>query len=153
MDELLKQLGDLALGAVPTMIFFILLVLAYRFILFGRLVKTRDERRERTSGALEKSRQAVTQADVRTQEYEARLRAARAEVFRNREQRIQRLNAEKESALAASRLAAQQKVESAQAALNAQAVDARRQIEASANQLAAQVLAAVLPSATAGSSH
>jgi F-type H+-transporting ATPase subunit b len=153
MDELLRQLGDLALGAVPTMILFILLVLAYRFILFGRLVRTREERRDRTAGALEKSRQAIAQADVRTQEYEARLRAARAEIFRNREQRQQRLNAEKESTLAAARLAAQQQVESAQAALSAQATDARRQIEASANQLAAQVLAAILPSAAAESSH
>lgn len=153
MDELLRQLGDLALGAIPTMILFILLVLAYRFILFGRLVKTREERRERTAGAFEKSRQAVAQADVRTQEYEARLRAARAEIFRSREQRLQRLNADKESALSAARLAAQKQVESAQTDLNAQAVDARRQIEASANQLAAQVLAAVLPSAAAEGSH
>jgi F-type H+-transporting ATPase subunit b len=153
MDELLRQLGDLALGAIPTMILFILLVLAYRFILFGRLVKTREERRERTAGAFEKSRQAVAQADVRTQEYEARLRAARAEIFRGREQRLQRLNADKESALSAARLAAQQQVESAQTALNAQAADARRQIEVSANQLAAQVLAAVLPSAAAEGSH
>jgi F-type H+-transporting ATPase subunit b len=153
MDELLRQLGDLALGAIPTMILFILLVLAYRFILFGRLVKTREERRERTAGAFEKSRQAIAQADVRTQEYEARLRAARAEIFRSREQRLQRLNADKESALSAARLAAQKQVESAQTDLNAQAVDARRQIEASANQLAAQVLAAVLPSAAAEGSH
>jgi F-type H+-transporting ATPase subunit b len=153
MDELLRQLGDLALGAIPTMILFILLVLAYRFILFGRLVKTREERRERTAGAFEKSRQAIAQADVRTQEYEARLRAARAEIFRGREQRLQRLNADKESALSAARLAAQQQVESAQTALNAQAADARRQIEVSANQLAAQVLAAVLPSAAAEGSH
>jgi len=153
MDELLRQLGDLALGAIPTMILFILLVLAYRFILFGRLVKTREERRERTAGAFEKSRQAIAQADVRTQEYEARLRAARAEIFRSREQRLQRLNADKESALSAARLAAQQQVESAQTALNAQAADARRQIEVSANQLAAQVLAAVLPSAAAEGSH
>ena len=153
MDELLKQLGDLALGAIPTMILFILLVLAYRFILFGRLEKTREERRERTAGALEKSRQAIGQADVRTQEYEARLRAARAEIFRNREQRMQRLNADKDSALAVARLAAQQRVESAQTALNAQAADSRKQIEASANQLAAQVLAVVLPSAAAEGSH
>lgn len=153
MDELLRQLGDLVLGAIPTMILFILLVLAYRLILFGRLVKTREERRERTAGAFEKSRQAVAQADVRTQEYEARLRAARAEIFRGREQRLQRLNADKESALSAARLAAQQQVESAQAAINAQATDARRQIEASANQLVAQVLAAVLPSAPAEGAH
>jgi F-type H+-transporting ATPase subunit b len=153
MDELLKQLGDLALGAIPTLILFILLVLAYRFILFGRLLKTRQERRERTSGALEKSRLAINQADVRTQEYEAKLRAARAEIFRSREQRLQRLNADKDSALAAARLTAQQQVQAAQAALHAQSADAQKQIEASANQLAAQVLAAVLPATAAESSH
>ena len=153
MDELLKQLGDLALGAVPTAILFILLVLAYRFILYGPLMKTREERRGRTSGAMDQSRQAIAQADVRSQEYEAKLRAARAEIFRNREQRLQRLNAERESALASARLTAQQKVQAAQSALSTQSVDARRQIEASANQLTAQVLAAVLPAAAAESSH
>jgi F-type H+-transporting ATPase subunit b len=153
MDELLKQLGDLALGAVPTAILFIVLVLAYRFILYGPLLKAREERRSRTTGALEKSRLAIGQADVRTQEYEAKLRAARAEIFRNREQRLQRLNTEKESALAAARQTAQQQVQAAQAAIGGQSEDARRQIEASANQLAAQVLAAVLPAAAAESSH
>ena len=152
MDELLRQLGELALGAIPTLILFILLVLAYRFILYGRLMEVRAERRERTVGALEKSHLAIAQADVRSQEYEARLRAARAEIFRSREQRIQQWNAERERALGAARLAAQQHVQAAQAALEAQTADARRQIEASASQLAAEVLAAVLPSAAAESS-
>jgi F-type H+-transporting ATPase subunit b len=145
MDELFRQLGDLALGAIPTLILFILLVLAYRFILYGHLMKTREERRQRTTGAMESASLAIAQADVRTQEYEAKLRAARAEIFKGREQRLQRLNAEREAALAAARLAAQQQVHSAQTALDAQASDARKQIEASAHQLAAQVLAAILP--------
>jgi len=153
MDEMLHQLGDLVLGAIPTSILFILLVLAYRYLLYDRLMKTRAERRERTQGAMEKSGLAIGQADVRTQEYDAKLRAARADIFRAREQKIQRLNAERESALAAARLAAQQRVQAAQAALEAQSADARRQIEASANQLAAQVMAAVLPAAAAESSH
>jgi len=146
MDELLRQLGDLALGAIPTLILFIVLVLAYRFILYGPLMKTREERRARTAGALEKSRLAIGQADVRSQEYEAKLRAARAEIFRSREQRLQRWNAERDSALAAARLAAQKQVDAGRTALEAQSADARKQIEASAPQLAAQVLAAVLPS-------
>ena len=150
---MLHQLGDLVLGAIPTSILFILLVLAYRYLLYDRLMKTRAERRERTQGAMEKSRLAIGQADVRTQEYDAKLRAARADIFRAREQKIQRLNAERESALAAARQAAQQRVQAAQAALEAQSADARRQIEASANQLAAQVMAAVLPAAAAESSH
>ena len=152
MDELLRQLGELALGAIPTLIVFILLVLAYRFILYGRLTAVRAERRERTAGAMEKAHLAIGQADVRSQEYEARLRAARAEIFRSREQRIHQWNVERDRALAAARLTAQQRVHEAQTALEAQAGGARRQIEASANQLAAEVLAAVLPSAAAENS-
>ncbi|MFZ0690023.1 MAG: hypothetical protein WBD98_16885 [Acidobacteriaceae bacterium] len=153
MNELLQQLGELALGAIPTLILFITLVLAYRYILYGRLMETRAEREKRTSGALEKSRQAIGQADVRSQEYEAKLRAARAEIFRRREQRIQQWNAEREAALAAARHVAQQRVQAAQEALHQQSVDARRQIEASASQLATQVLAAVLPPAAAENSR
>jgi F-type H+-transporting ATPase subunit b len=153
MDELLRQLEDLMIGALPTLILFVVLVLAYRFILYGPLLRIRAERRERTVGAIEKSRKAIAAADVRTQEYEAKLRAARAEILRHREQRIQHRNAEKDTALAAARLAAQQRVREAQAAIGAQTADARKQIEVSAGQLAAQVLAAVLPSAAAESSR
>ncbi len=153
MDELLRQLEALALGAIPTLVLFIVLVLAYRYILFGALMKMRAERRERTVGAMEKSRLAIAAADARTQEYEARMRAGRAEIFRRREQRIQQLNAERESALAAARLAAQQRVHEAQMALQAQTVEAQKQIEVSAGQLAALVLAAVLPPAPAESSR
>lgn len=153
MDELLHQIGDLALGAVPTLILFILLVLAYRFILYNRLLRVRRERRERTAGAFERSRLAIAEADVRAQEYEAKLRAARAEIFRAREQRIRQWNAERENALAGARLAAQQRVHAAQAALQSQSAEARKQIEASAGQLAAQVLSAVLPSTGAENAH
>lgn len=153
MDELLHQIGDLALGAVPTLILFILLVLAYRFILYDRLLRVRKERRERTAGALERSRLAIAEADVRAQEYEAKLRAARVDIFRAREQRIRQWSAERDNALAAARLAAQQRVHAAQAALQGQSAEARNQIEASAGQLAAQVLAAVLPSTAAESAH
>ena len=153
MNELLRQLGDLALGAIPTLILFIVLVLAYRYILYGGLMKTRAERRERTAGAFEKSRLDIAQADVRAQEYDAKLRAARSEIFKGREQRLLRLNADRESALAAARLASQQRVLAAQTALEEQAADARRQIEASANQLAAEVMAAVLPATPAEGSR
>ena len=147
MDELLRQLESLAIGAIPTAILFILLVFAYRFILYRPLMRVRAERRERTMGAMEKSRLAIAAADARTQEYEAKLRAARVEILRQREQRIQLRNAEKDNALMAARLVAQQHVHQAQAALEGQTRDARRQIEGAAGTLAAQVLEAVLPAA------
>lgn len=145
MDELLRQLGDLALGSIPTLILFIVLVLAYRFVLYGPLMRIRAERRERTAGAMEKAHLAIGSADVRAQEYAARLRAARAELLRRREQRIQEWNAERERAVAAVRVAAQERVRTAQLALAAQSADARKQIEASAGELAAQIMTAVLP--------
>jgi F-type H+-transporting ATPase subunit b len=149
MDELLRQLGTLVLGAIPTLVLFIVLVVAYRLILYGPLMKMRAERRERTAGAMERSRLAIAAADARTQEYEAKLRVARGEIFRQREQRMQQMNGERESALAAARLTAQQRVQAAQAALEAQTGEARKQIEGVAGQLAAQVLAAILPAAAA----
>lgn len=152
MDELLRQLGDLALGAIPTLILFIILVLAYRLILFAPLMRIRAERRERTAGALEKSRQAIANAEVRAQEYAAKLQAARADLLRRREQRIQQWNAERDRAIAAVRVAAQEKVRTAQLALETQSADARKQIEASAGELAAQVMAAVLPAGQAAGS-
>jgi F-type H+-transporting ATPase subunit b len=147
MNELLRQIGDLVLGSIPTAILFILLIFAYRFILYERLMQVREERRERTAGAQEKSRLAIARADLRSQEYEAKLRAARADLMRRREQRIQQWNEEREHALAAARMAAQERTRAAQLAVAAQMAEARRQIETSAPDLATRVLAAILPAA------
>lgn len=145
LDQLMRQLGDLMLGSVPTMIIFLILVIAYRYILYGALVKTLSDRRERTTGALEAADAAIAQADARTQEYEAKLRAARAEIFHLREQRLQQWNAEKDRAIASAHLAAHERVARARAAVDAETATARSQIENSAGQLAARVLEAVLP--------
>jgi F-type H+-transporting ATPase subunit b len=91
----------------------------------------------------------MAQADLRSQEYEAKLRAARAELMRRREQRVQQWNAEREHAVAAARVAAQEKTRAAQLALAAQTTEARRQIEVTSADLATRVLAAVLPPARA----
>lgn len=146
MNDILQQIGNLLLGSVPTILIFLFLVLAYRFLVYIPLTKTLAQRRERTLGAIEKAQAAIAAADAKSQEYEARLRAARAEVFRTREQRVQQWNAEREKALAAARQVAQERVHAAKLAIEAQVAEARRQIEASADQLAAQILKAVLPS-------
>lgn len=145
VDELLRQLGGLALGSVPTMIIFLILVFAYRFILYGALVRTLAERRARTTGALEAAHAAIAAADAKSQEYEAKLRAARAEIFRQRELCIQKWTAQKDAVLAAARQAAQERVAHARAGIESEAASARRQIEDTVGQLAAQVLQAVLP--------
>lgn len=145
LDELLRQLGGLVLGSVPTMLIFLILVFAYRFILYGALVKTLAERRARTTGALEAAHAAIAAADAKSQEYEAKLRAARAEIFHQRELCIQKWTAQKDAVLASARQAAQERVAQARAGIESEAASARRQIEDTVGQLAAQVLHAVLP--------
>ena len=145
VDELLRQLGELVLGSVPTMIIFVPSSWPTGSVLYRPLMRTLAERRERTQGAVEKAHAAIAAADAKSQEYEAKLRAARAEIFRRRELQVQQWNAQRDSALASARLAAEERVEAARTAIEAESAAARHQIEASADQLAAEILNAILP--------
>ncbi|MGA2833323.1 MAG: hypothetical protein ABSE55_09655 [Terracidiphilus sp.] len=151
MQEIFQQLGALFIGAVPTMVLFIVLVLSYQFLVQGPLTATLKERRARTEGAQEDAQKAIALAEARVAEYADKLRAARSEVFRTREARVKQWNAERDAALDAARKAAGLKVNQAKAELEAEAAQARLAIQASAGDLARQVVRAVLPQA-AGSS-
>jgi F-type H+-transporting ATPase subunit b len=151
MQEIIQQVETLLVGAVPTALLFIVLVLAYQFLVQGPLSKTLAERRARTEGAIEDAHKAIALAEARTAEYADRLRQARAEVYKVREQRVKQWNAERESALEAARKAAELKVSQARLELEAEAAQARQAIQASAGDLADRVVRAVLPLAAGGS--
>ena len=59
MEEILNQLGELVLGSVPTMVLFILLVIAYGLLVRRPLDRVLAERRARTTGAVEQARPAT----------------------------------------------------------------------------------------------
>src|SRR5580658_1090231 len=108
--EILSQLGGLLLGAVPTAIFFILLIVAYGILVRRPLERTLAERRSRTTGAVEQARGAIAAAEAETAVYEDKLRAARAEIQAAREKRVKQWHGERDAALAEARAAAQGKV-------------------------------------------
>jgi F-type H+-transporting ATPase subunit b len=151
MDEILHQLGGLFLGTVPTMIVFLLVVASYRILVYGPLTKTLEERRARTEGAIEEAHASVAAAGRKADEYEAQLREARKAVFEAREQRLRQWNEERENALNAARASAQKKITEAKGALEQEVQSARRAIEASAEELAKDVLRVVLPAGDAAS--
>jgi len=151
MEEILQQIGTFLIGAVPTVVLFIVLVLSYQFLVQGPLTATLKQRRALTEGAMEDAQKAIAQAEARTAEYAARLRQARAEVYKVREQRVKQGNAERDAALEAARKAAALKVTQARAELEAEAAQARLAIQASAGDLADRVVRAVLPLAAGGS--
>ena len=152
MQEIVQQVGGFLLGAIPTMVLFIVLVLAYQFLVQGPLSATLKQRRALTIGAIEDAQKAIEKAEARTAEYSTKLRQARADVYKVREQRVKQWTAERDATLDDVRKAAGQKVAEARAEVEAEAAQARKSIEAAAGDLASQVVRAVLPAA-AGSSR
>jgi F-type H+-transporting ATPase subunit b len=151
MDEILKQLGGLVLGSVPTMILFILLVAAYGLLVRRPLDRILAERRARTTGAVEQARGAISAAEAETAAYEDKLRAAKGEIFQAREQKLKQWNAERESALAEVRATMQDRVRGARQEIEQGATVARQQIEGLSVELSAQILRAVLPAGVVSS--
>jgi F-type H+-transporting ATPase subunit b len=145
MDQILNQLGGLVLGSVPTMILFILLVIAYGFLVRRPMERILAERRARTSGAVEQARGAIAAAEANTSAYEDRLRAAKAEIFHARDQKLKQWNAEREAALEEVRNSTKQRVLTAKLDIEHSATDARNQIESLSGELTTRILTAVLP--------
>src|SRR5258708_13377881 len=83
MDQTLRQLGELLLGAVPTVILLATLYILYIFLVHRPLTAVLAERRNRTQGAMEKARADLPVAEARTPECEQRLREARLRRFNN----------------------------------------------------------------------
>jgi F-type H+-transporting ATPase subunit b len=151
MQDILQQLGELLVGAIPTALLFIVLVFAYQFLVQGPLTAVLERRRALTEGAMEDARKAISQVEAKTAEYAERLRLARADAYKLREQRVKQWSTERDAALDAARKAAGEKVRQAKAEFDAEAASARRAIQAAAADLAGQAVRAVLPLAAGGS--
>jgi F-type H+-transporting ATPase subunit b len=150
MDQTLRQLGELLLGAVPTVILFTLLYVLYRSLVHKPLRRVLEERRNKTEGAVEKSKADIAAASARTSEYEQRLRDARAAVFRAQEQRLQAVAQARASAVNEARTKAQSQVQAAKAEIESERAVAERGLQAQAEELAQEIMRRVLQPAGAG---
>jgi len=151
MQEILQAIEKYLIGAMPTAALFIVLVVAYQFLVQTPLTAVLAKRRALTEGAMEDARKAVAEAEAKTAEYAERLRLARADAYKLREQRVKQWNAERDTALDAARKAAGEKVRQAKAEFDAEADSARKTIQSAAADLAGLAVRAVLPAAAGGS--
>jgi F-type H+-transporting ATPase subunit b len=149
MEETLRQLGELLLGAIPTIIFMVLLWGAYSVLVYKPLTKVLAERRSKTEGAVEKARADIAAAEARTAEYEQRLREARLVIFKNQEARRQEATQARVGAVAEARSKAHAQVEEARAAIERDKVAAQEKLQMESGRLAAEIIRAVLQSGTA----
>jgi F-type H+-transporting ATPase subunit b len=144
MDLILKQLGELLLGSVPTMIYLLLLFMVYTFVVHRPLARVLAERRSKTEGALEKARADLSSAEARAVEYEHRLREARLLVYRAQESRRAQAQQNRAKLTAEARTAAHELVEQARAGIERDKAAAQAVLQAQSAPLAAQIIRAVL---------
>jgi F-type H+-transporting ATPase subunit b len=144
MDQTLRQLGELLLGAVPTIILLAGLYILYTFLVHRPLTAVLAERRNRTQGAMEKARADIAAAEARTAEYEQRLREARQKVFKNQEARRQRANQSRSQAVNEARAHAQAQVKQARAAMEEDKQQAMSKLQSDAARLATEIVRIVL---------
>lgn len=151
MEQTLRQLGELLLGAVPTVILLAILYIVYTFVVYRPLTAVLAERRNRTQGAMEKARADIAAAEARTAEYEQRLREARQKIFKNQEARRQQETQARNQAVQEARARGQEQVKLARAALEADKQQAMSKLQSDAARLATEIVRAVLRPMTAPS--
>jgi F-type H+-transporting ATPase subunit b len=150
MDQTLQQLGELLLGAVPTVILLALLYGLYTTIVHKPLQRVLAERRSKTEGAVEKSKADIAAADARTSEYEQKLREARAAVFRAQEAKRQAALQARTNALNEARAKSHAQVQAAKADIEEDRAAAEAGLEGEVAALAQEIVRRVLQPAGAG---
>src|SRR6478609_11645373 len=151
MDIVLRQIGELLVNSIPTIISVLVLWTVYTFLVHNKLRQVLGQRHALTEGAIERARQEIAVAEKRTAEYEQRVREARTQIYKTQQANRQRVMDERNAALAESRQRAGEMVKKARAVLEAETADAKGALEKQASVLADQVIAAVLkPAAAAG---
>ena len=144
MEQTLRQLGELLLASVPTVILLWLLYMIYVFLVHRPLTAVLAERQKRTQGAMEKARADIAAAEARTADYEQRLREARQKVFKSLEARRQQAAEARSAAVNKARAGAQEEVKQARAALDQDKQEAMAKLQSEAGRLAMEIVRTVL---------
>lgn len=144
MEAILRQLGGLLFGSIPTIILLTLLYAIYKVVAHKPLERVLQERHNQTEGAIEKARADIAAAEARTAEYEQRLREARLAVFKQQEARRQQAMQARAIAVAHARARAQHQVTEARAAIEQDKIAAQTRLQAEAATLAAEIIRIVL---------
>jgi len=148
--EIVNQLGQLFLSAVPTVIIVFFFYLFMRWSFFGPMARVLSERRKRAEGArveAEASRVAVRE---KLQTYNETLKKARTEIFAEQESQRRRTVDQRQATINTARATAQAALQEAKKSLAAEVQAARTELEQSSGTLADQIAEAVLAGMPSG---
>jgi F-type H+-transporting ATPase subunit b len=144
MQEIVRQLGELFLQAVPTVLIILLFYFILRTVFFKPLLAAMAERDARTVGAQKAAEQAQAAAAEKTKQYQDALKQARAQVYAEQEAARKKLLDERTELIKEARTAATAQVAAGKERVAGEVVAARREIEATVSQLSAEIARRIL---------
>ena len=142
--DTLKQLGELLLTSIPTIICLLVVWAAYRNIVQKKLGQVLAERHARTEGAIHEAQAQISKAEARTAEYEQRLRDARSHLYKAQEARRRHIMEKRSAALAEAHRQAEEMVVRSRADLAKDVHEAQATLQQRAEALATQIIDSIL---------
>jgi F-type H+-transporting ATPase subunit b len=144
MDSILRDLGGILLRAVPTFFLVIFLHFYLKSVFFGPMQRILQKRYEATEGARKLADESLVRASQKTAEFEAAMRAAKAEVYHAQDLLHKQLQEQQEAEVLAARKQAEALIAQARAELAKDVEAAKaglaRECEALSNQIAESIL-------------
>ena len=144
MEQTLQALGGILLKAIPTVILLLILHAYLRAVLFAPLEKMLQQRAELTDGARKAADQSLAAAEAKAQEYETKLREARAVVYKEQEETRRRWLEDQSAQLAQTRSSTDAAVRKAKEELATEAGAARASLARTSSALADQIATSLL---------
>jgi F-type H+-transporting ATPase subunit b len=149
MPDLVHQLGELFLGAVPVALIVLAFYLVMRSLFFQPLLKVMAERDARTLGAQKSAEAAQAAAAEKIRQYHEALKQARAKVYTEQEAARKKLMEERAAFLKEARAKAAAEVNAAKQGSEKEFAAAKKDLEATAAQLSVEIARRVLPAPNA----
>jgi F-type H+-transporting ATPase subunit b len=149
MPDLVHQLGELFLGAVPVALIVVVFYLVLRSLFFQPLLKVMAERDARTLGAQKSAEAAQAAAAEKIRQYEEALRQARAKVYAEQEAARKKLMEERAAFLKEARAKASAEVNAAKEGVDAEFSAAKKDLGNTAPQLSVEIARRVLQTPSA----
>jgi F0F1-type ATP synthase membrane subunit b/b' len=144
MQQIVHQLGELFLQAVPTVLIVLAFYLMMRALFFKPLLAVMAERDARTVGARKAAAAAEAAAAEKLKQYQEALRKARAQVYAEQEAARKKVLDERAARLKDARAKATEEVASAKELVAKELADALREMRSAVEQLAAEIARRVL---------
>lgn len=144
MPSIGHQLGELFLGAAPTILIILLFYFILRALFFQPLLQVMAERNARTVGAQKAAEAAQAAAAEKVKQYQEALKQARGKVYAEQEVARKKLLDERAAQLKNARSKASGEVGAAKERIAEDLAAARRDVESTVGQLSTEIVQRIL---------